>query len=947
MAARATNIQPNSKVRIYGREDLGVGEVLYIRESGGVYQAEVVFEDGNGRRLESVAVDRLEAVPDIWERLAAGKFDAPLDFLLKQLAFQFPLQNSGGELSNSRTDLLPHQILLTHTIVNADRRRLLIADEVGLGKTIESGMITRELVARGEANRVLIICPAGLIKNWRDELRDGFRLDFDILGEDFRDQTASAWERRAFVVASIDAIKRPARLERLLAGPRWDLIVIDEAHHLTRRRYGKKIDYTQNYRLAEMLKGHTRDLLFLSATPHQGDAFQFWSLIQLLDDQLFEAPEAMLDHRGLLNRVMIRRTKREVTDALGRAIFMRRQVHSQSFPLAAKERAFYDRLTEYLREGYGVAGLGQSRTTSQQRAVGFVMATFQKIMSSSPRAIKQALRRRLLVLLARQQMAIESRRGGHPVREDVAARIVALQEEMRELAMAILAIPSSATQRAEADAHIAQVKQRLARKMAPTGETTEWALDSEEDVESAIYAEANIPDEPRKVRELLRMVPEGPDRKFETLIRAIEQIRREHPKEKFVIFTQYRETQEFLKEQMAKLYGADKIAIIKGGALDDKIAAVEAFWEPDGAQFLISTSAGGEGINLQVGHILFNYDLPWNPMAVEQRIGRIHRYRQQDTVQVYNLVAEDTVEAYIYRLLEDKLHDIAQTIGKVDPVTGEVLEDFRSEILGYLGSSPNYQELYKKALVDRDYRRTEREMAEAIEKARQASEALRNLAQDLESFNLEHYRSLRGQFSLRDLQIFFEKAVLRLGGMMIPNGETYRVTTPDSLLNYPRVSPRYEAVTFDRQVAMRRRNVEFLGLGHPLVDALIAYLQSSRWPGDVSALQIPNNETVGYSLRYLVVVEFDNGSPKRLYRNCLMGEDGSWRIGDERFDLEALEKLPSRTEVPAPHRGSDVATSRQRAETGLSEFQTELRARLEGVVSLRGQIVGVASLLPA
>jgi len=447
MAAKAQNIQPNTKVKIYGRDDLGVGEVLYVRESGGVYQADVVFEDEKGRRLESIQLDRLQPIPDIWERLASGNLDSSQDFLLKQLAYQFPLQNSGGELSNSRTDLLPHQILLTHMVINSDRRRFLIADEVGLGKTIETGMIIRELVARSEANRVLVICPAGLIKNWRDELRDGFRLDYDILGEDFRDQTASVWERRAFVVASIDAIKRPARMERLLSGPRWDLIVFDEVHHLTRRKYGKKIDYTQNYRLAEALRGHTRDFLFLSATPHQGDAFQFWSIIQLLDDQLFESPEAMQDHRGLLNRVMIRRTKREVTDALGRPIFMRRQVHSQSFPLAAKEQAFYDRLTEYLREGYGVAGLGQSRTTSRQRAVGFVMATFQKIMSSSPRAIKQALRRRLLVLLARQQMAIESRQAGHAVREDVAAKVVALQEEMRELSIAILAIPPSASHR--------------------------------------------------------------------------------------------------------------------------------------------------------------------------------------------------------------------------------------------------------------------------------------------------------------------------------------------------------------------------------------------------------------------------------------------------------------------------------------------------------------------
>src|SRR5262249_40014850 len=152
------------------------------------------------------------------------------------------------------------------------------------------------------------------------------------------------------------------------------------------------------------------------------------------------------------------------------------------------------------------------------------------------------------------------------------------------------------------------------------------------------------------------------DRKFDTLVRALEQLRRQNPAERFVIFTQYRETLEFLREELGKIYGAPLIATIKGGPLEDKIAAIEAFWDEDGARFLICTSAGGEGINLQIGRVLFDYDLPWNPMAVEQRIGRIHRYGQQDTVQVYTLVAEDTVEDRIYRLLEEKLLEIGRTI---------------------------------------------------------------------------------------------------------------------------------------------------------------------------------------------------------------------------------------------------------------------------------------------
>jgi len=929
-----TAIEINQRVTVEGRPDLGVGEVVRLQEIGGAQQADVIFERGGRRHIETTLVERLRPAQNLWDRLESHEFDPPLDFLLKQLAYQFPLQNAGGELSNSRTQLLPHQILLTHSLVNATRRKFLIADEVGLGKTIEAGMTVRELIARHQANRVLIICPAGLTKNWQGELNDCFRLDFEILGRDFIDDRPAAWERHGRVIASIDRLKKSPRMDRLLAGPNWDVVIFDEAHHLTRKNKGKSI--TQNYRLAESLRGHTRDLLFLSATPHQGDQYQFWSMIRLLDEELFETPEVMLDHRGLLSRVMFRRAKREVTDAQGKPIFMRRQVHSQKFPLGTREREFYEKLTEYLREGYGVAGLGESRTTTEQRAIGFVMATFQKIMSSSPRAIKQALRRRLLALLARRHLQMEASRSRGLFSEQGARQLLDVLAEMRQLAIEVLRLRPSASRDAEADSYIAQIKQRLARRYEE--EITEWALDSEEETEAAIFADAEIPDEADKVRTLLRLVPDGTDRKFDTLIRAIEDIRREFPQEKFLIFTQYRETQEFLAEELSSLYGEEKLALLHGGPLEDKIEAVERFWEEDGAQFLISTSAGGEGINLQVCRVMFNYDLPWNPMAVEQRIGRIHRYGQQDTVQVYNLIAQDTVEERIYVLLEEKLREIAAAIGKVD-ARGDVVEDFRSEILGFLGSSPNYQELYKKALVDRDYKRTEAEIRLAIERAREASEALRSLTQDLETFDLEHYRKLRGQFSLDDLKLFMQKAVIRLGGTFIPMGsEIYRLDTPQPVREFPSVAAKYDAVTFDRDSAMRRRKVEFLGLGHPLVDAVIGYLRSPKWQGSISALpETKNGATV--SVRWLVTVQLENGKEKQFYRHVSIDSLGSTMELSERFDVDVLKILSTQ-----PSNGHPFPTEklRQSAQSDLEYFVAQLRANHDGVLAVRPELVGIA-----
>jgi superfamily II DNA or RNA helicase len=793
-------------------------------------------------------------------------------------------------------------------------------------------MIIRELVARGEIARVLIICPAGLTRNWQQELNDCFRLDFEIVGRDFIADRVTAWERHVQVIASIDKLKRPPHLDRLLAGPKWDLVVFDEAHHLTRRNKGKTV--TQNYRFAEALRGHTRSLLFLSATPHQGDQYQFWSLIRLLDDELFESAEAMLDNRGLLNRVMFRRIKREVTDALGRPIFMRRLVHSQKFSLGVAERSFYDKLTEYLREGYGIAGVGQSRTTTEQRAIGFVMATFQKIMSSSPRAIKQALRRRLLVLLARKQLTVDAARAKGHTSPDTAQHWFALQDEMLRLASEILGL--SPTARGDAEKCVLQVKQRLARRLDE--EITEWALDAEEEFESALYADAEIPDEANKVRKLIGLVPDSTDRKFDTLVRAIEEIRRELPEEKFLIFTQYRETQEYLFDALKGLYGDGKIALLHGGPLDDKIAAVERFWSPDGAQFLISTSAGGEGINLQVCRVMFNYDLPWNPMAVEQRIGRLHRYGQQDTVQVYNLVAEDTVEERIYFLLEEKLLEIAQTIGKIDE-HGDVVEDFRSEVLGFLGTSPNYQELYKRALVDRDYRRTAAEIAEAMEHARQASEALRALTQDLDRFDLEHYHELRGQFNLEDLKRFAEKAILRLGGAFVPVGdEVYRVETPACLLGRSAsLLARYDQVTFDRGIAMRRKKIEFLGLGHPLIDALIAYLKSPSWQG-VVALLPGDGKSESLSARWLITAHSDSDKPRQYYHRVNVDSLGSVHPEDERHDLHLLS-------VPDGSSGNgelDLAKLRACAEADLAVRIAELRAAADGRSIVRPQLAGIA-----
>jgi hypothetical protein len=221
---------------------------------------------------------------------------------------------------------------------------------------------------------------------------------------------------------------------------------------------------------------------------------------------------------------------------------------------------------------------------------------------------------------------------------------------------------------------------------------------------------------------------------------------------------------------------------------------------------------------------------------VEQRIGRLHRYGQRETVQVYNLVAEETVEERIYSILETKLLEIAQSIGKLDE-SGRPTEDFHYDILGYLGSRPDYQDLYKRALVDRDYKRTEKEVQRMIEEAVRAREALCALTQDFSGFNLEHFRQLEGRYELRELGEWVRDVILKLGGAVIPDGEFWTLITPDSIRQAYRLAPRYERVCFDRELAMRVRNCELGGLGHPLVDALLNEVRKPGFQGKISGVE--------------------------------------------------------------------------------------------------------------
>jgi superfamily II DNA or RNA helicase len=721
-------------------------------------------------------------------------------------AHTLPVMESASALTSARIDLLPHQVVLTHRIATASPRRYLIADEVGLGKTIETALILRELASRGELERALIVAPAGLVNNWQRELNEVFHLDFEVFGSegDITDRKSNAFAKHDRLIASIDTLKRPARVKRLLEAPRWDLVVFDEAHHLAAIRVSGKAQKTENYKLAEALQGHSRDLMLLSATPHQGNHFQFWMLAQLLNPTLFRSPEEMVENRYRLNTVMFRRTKADACQPDGSPLFARRWVHTESFVMSQAERLFYEKLREYLEEGFNLA----RHQGNRGRALGFLMAIFQKIAASSFAAARRTLKRRLLMLTLHEAFLRDKEL-------DIDGR-ERLTEEARELIHEEFKLPRDSIGRSEADRVLADLKYRLVKKLDEA--TLEMASDpcgseylsmrAEEAVSVAVNL--RLPEERLRLGELLRVFPARRETKMQKLLDGLGTLWRQNPNEKIVVFATYLGTVDMIAREIEETFPGQGVAVLQGGDHGAKAAAERRFRQKDGPRVLVCTAAGREGINLQFARVLFNFDLPWNPMDLEQRIGRIHRYGQRDTAQVYNLVLSDTIEGRIFLLLDEKLAEIARAVGKLDE-EGNVAEDLRAQVLGQLSERLNYDRLYQAALSDPELKRTRVELEAALSNSREARQVVFDLFQDLDGFCLDDYKPFSDVSSSLDrLARFFSAAIADRQQKLVKVDET----TCDLVTAEGARRVRF---TLSREAAANRDDLQLMGLDHPLV----------------------------------------------------------------------------------------------------------------------------------
>lgn len=802
MSPTFPEVQPGLKI---SHDELGDG-VVVGRESTGYV---TVFFRAHGER--QVPADSLRPAADRFDQIVQGMVPATPD-RLEQLwlaveAEELPLMESATTLTSAKVDLLPHQVVLVHRVANARPKRFLVADEVGLGKTIEAALILRELASRGELTRAIMIVPAGLVENWRRELNEVFHLDFEVFGSegDVTDRKTNAFAKHNRLIVSVDTIKRPARVKKLLAAPPWDLVVFDEAHHLSVYRYGSRVKKTENFKLAEAIRDHCRDLILLSATPHQGDHFRFWMLIRLLNPELFESDQDMIENRHRLNAVVIRRTKADACAQDGSPLFVRRTVHTQGFELTEQEKELYDALLNYLQDGYNLA----AQQGNKGRALGFVMTVFQKIAASSFAAIRSTLQRRLMMLTIQEGIERDEL-----LDVDGRNRVLA---EARQIIHEIYAIPHDAVGNAQTEQVLADAKYQLLKKRKEAlsfASAAESYSDSELEAGSgeesaALLVVLALPEERQRIQALLAQFPDDIESKTAMLVHALRQIWQQNPDEKVVIFATYLGTVEAIRKQLDQVFPAAGVDVLKGGDHGAKTAAQKRFRRKDGPKVLVCTAAGREGINLQFARILFNYDLPWNPMDLEQRIGRIHRYGQESTAQVYNLVATDTIEGQIYLLLEEKLNDIAKTLGKVDE-QGQIAEDLRTQVLGQLGSTLSYDRLYQEAIRDPTLQRTRQELEVAMSNANLARQVVFELFQELDRFNLGDYQKFddagRG---MQRLVNFLARSARRAGWDFRQDGEDRwrlaREGEPDMVF------------TTARDAAVQEESLQLVGMEHPVV----------------------------------------------------------------------------------------------------------------------------------
>ncbi len=565
----------------------------------------------------------------------------------------------------SVVDPLPHQITgVYEAMLPRQPLRFLVADDPGAGKTIMAGLLIKELIARGDLERCLIVCPGSLAEQWQDELYRRFQLPFEILTNDKLEaaRTRNWFLEADLVIARLDKLSRDEEVQQKLQAPDagWDLVVCDEAHKLSATFFGGEVKYTKRYRLGQLLSGLTRHFLLMTATPHNGKEQDFQLFLALLDGDRFEGRFRDGVHAADVSDLMRRMVKERLLKFDGKPLFPERIAYTVPYRLSDEEAHLYTAVTDYVREEFNRA----EALANAKRAgtVGFALTILQRRLASSPEAIYQSLRRRRERLESRLRELEVLQRGGQPSpaiaftapeldADDVEDLDDAPEQEVEDAEARILDQATAARSIVELKAELDTLKvlESLALGVRRRSADTKW-------------------------RELASLLGEiftatgRDDRTGEPAVRdGAAAIPRPaaSPHQKLVIFTEHRDTLRYLQERITTLLGRQTSVIVIHGSVgrEERLAAQEAFRHDPQVQVLLATDAAGEGINLQRAHLMVNYDLPWNPNRLEQRFGRIHRIGQTEVCHLWNLVADETREGDVYRRLLEKLEQARQALG--------------------------------------------------------------------------------------------------------------------------------------------------------------------------------------------------------------------------------------------------------------------------------------------
>ncbi len=664
------------------------------------------------------------------------------------------------------------------------------------------------MVVRGDVKRCLICAPGSLTEQWQDELWSKFQLDFTILGRELVDNSRSGnpFAENDLMIVRLDQVSRSEELQARLQQTDWDLVVCDEAHKMSASFFGNDLKETKRYKLGKLLGNVTRHLLLMTATPHNGKEEDFQLFLALLDEDRFEGRFRDGTHRVDVSDLMRRMVKENLLKFDGKPLFPERRAYTANYALSVEESLLYDTVTAYVREEFNRAEKLES--DGRKGTVGFALTVLQRRLASSPEAIYQSLKRR------RERLEQKLKEAERTRQTSLKSEGVVFDDDYWE---ELDDAPESEIEELEAElvdsATAARTVDELKIEIQSLRELEAQAL--------KVRRSGND----RKWQELLKLLQDTPEMKDSAGNRR-----------KLIIFTEHRDTLNYLYERLSTLMGRqDGIVRIHGGMHRDERRGVEdQFRNNPDVVILLATDAAGEGINLQRAHLMVNYDLPWNPNRLEQRFGRIHRIGQTEVCHLWNLVSGETREGNVYQRLLKKLEAERSALdGQVFDVLGKLFQDtpLRKLLVDAVryGDDPVVRARLEEAVDNAVTRERVRDILEEqslVTTAMDTSQIMR-IREDME-------RAAARRLQPHYIKAFFLSAFEQLGGSLHEreNGR-YAINNVPSLIRtwakergLGSISPKYERICFEKGLIQipEKLPATFICPGHPLLDAMIGLL---------------------------------------------------------------------------------------------------------------------------